>query len=88
MIVRSTPPQPTRLVGEQGPLGRPGPPVLDDSLAMSPSARISALKEVSVEARISKTGLAKPESGDLISSAQIVKVGTGNVIIAIDQIRP
>ena len=62
--------------------------VLDDSLAMSPTARISALKEVSVEARISKTGLAKPESGDLISSAQIVKVGAGNVKIAVDQIRP
>ena len=62
--------------------------VLDDSLAMSPNARISALKEVSVEARISKTGLAKPESGDLISSAQIVRVGAGNVKIAVDQIRP
>jgi len=61
--------------------------VLNDSLAMNPNALISQLSEVSVEARISKTGMAMPEPGDLISAAQTIKVGTGNIRLIIDQIR-
>jgi cytochrome c-type biogenesis protein CcmH len=38
--------------------------VLDDSLAMNPNMRISELPEVTIEVRISKTGMAKLESGD------------------------
>jgi cytochrome c-type biogenesis protein CcmH len=62
--------------------------VLNDSLAMSPNALISQLPEVSVEVRISKTGMAMPESGDLISAPQTIKVGTTNARLLIDQIRP
>ena len=62
--------------------------VLNDSLAMSPTALISQLPEVSVEVRISKTGMAMPESGDLISAPQTIKVGTTNARLLIDQIRP
>lgn len=62
--------------------------VLNDALAMSSNALISQLTEVSVEARISKTGMAMPESGDLISSAQTIKVGTKSVRLMIDQVRP
>jgi cytochrome c-type biogenesis protein CcmH len=62
--------------------------VLNDSLAMSPNALISQLPEVSVEVRISKTGMAMPESGDLISVPQTIKVGTTNARLLIDQIRP
>lgn len=60
---------------------------LDDSLSMSPQALISAAKEVDIEARISKTGLAKPEPGDLISTVQTVKVGSKGVAIKVAQVR-
>ncbi len=62
--------------------------VLNDSLAMSSNALISQLPEVSVEVRISKTGMAMPESGDLISAPQTIKVGTTNARLMIDQVRP
>jgi cytochrome c-type biogenesis protein CcmH len=60
---------------------------LDDSLSMSPQALLSAAKEVDIEARISKTGLAKPEPGDLISSVQTVKVGSKDVALKVAQVR-
>ena len=60
---------------------------LNDSLAMNPSAPLSQLSEASVEVRISKTGMAKPEAGDLISSVQAIKVGTTNVRLLVDQVR-
>jgi cytochrome c-type biogenesis protein CcmH len=61
---------------------------LDDSLAMSPQAKISMASDVEIEARISKTGLAKAESGDLISSVQTVKVGAASVKLRVSQVRP
>lgn len=61
--------------------------VLNDSLAMNPSAPLSKLSEASIEVRISKTGMAKPEAGDLISSAKTVKVGSENIQLLIDQVR-
>lgn len=62
--------------------------VLNDALAMSPNALISQLPEVSVEVRISKTGMAMPESGDLISAPKTIPVGTKNMRLMIDQVRP
>ena len=62
--------------------------VLNDALAMNPNALISQLPQVSVEVRISKTGMAMPESGDLISTPQTIKVGTKDARLVIDQIRP
>lgn len=61
--------------------------VLNDALAMNPSAPLSKLKEVSVEVRISKTGMAKPESGDLISTAKTIQVGSEGVRLLVDQVR-
>jgi cytochrome c-type biogenesis protein CcmH len=60
---------------------------LTDALAMNPSAPLSQLSDASIEVRISKTGMAKPEAGDLISSPQTVKVGVSNVRLVIDQVR-
>jgi cytochrome c-type biogenesis protein CcmH len=60
---------------------------LDDSLAMSPQARISALAEVEVEARISKTGQATPQAGDLTSAVQVVKVGAKGVSLKVASVR-
>jgi cytochrome c-type biogenesis protein CcmH len=60
---------------------------LDDSLAMNPQALISTAKEVEIEARVSKTGMAKPEPTDLLSAAQTVKVGSAGVTLRVAQIR-
>ena len=62
--------------------------VLNDALAMSPNSLISQLPEVLIEVRVSKTGMAMPEAGDLISKQQTVKVGTTNTRLMIDQVRP
>lgn len=60
---------------------------LNDALAMNPAAPLSQLSEASIEVRISKTGMAKPEAGDLISTAQTIKVGANNARLLIDQVR-
>jgi cytochrome c-type biogenesis protein CcmH len=60
---------------------------LDDSLAMSPDRKLSQFAEVTIEARISKTGQAVPQPGDLISAASTVKLGTQNLKLEIDQVR-
>ena len=60
---------------------------LDDSLAMNPAALISQQSEVTIEVRISKTGMAKAEAGDLISNVQTVKVGSSNLRINVDQVQ-
>jgi cytochrome c-type biogenesis protein CcmH len=60
---------------------------LNDALAMNPGAPLSQLKEVTVEVRISKTGMAKPEPGDLISAVQTIQVGTENARLLVDQVR-
>jgi len=60
---------------------------LNDALAMNPSAPLSQLSEASVEVRISKTGMAKPEAGDLISSVQLIKVGSKNIRLIVNQVR-
>ena len=49
---------------------------LDDSRAMAPTAKISALNEVIVNARVSRSGNAIPASGDLEGATEKVKVGT------------
>jgi cytochrome c-type biogenesis protein CcmH len=60
---------------------------LTDALAMNPNSPLSQLSEASIEVRISKTGMAKPEVGDLISTPQTVKVGANNIRLVIDQVR-
>lgn len=61
--------------------------VLNDALAMNPNAPLSKLTEVSIEVRISRLGMAKPESGDLISSTKTIKVGSENIRLLVDQVR-
>jgi cytochrome c-type biogenesis protein CcmH len=58
---------------------------LDDSLAMSPAMVLSKFSEVSVGARISRSGNAMPQSGDLQGSKSPVAVGKDQrVAITID----
>jgi cytochrome c-type biogenesis protein CcmH len=61
---------------------------LDDSLSMSPQAKLSGASEVEVEARVSKSGQAVPEPGDLFSPVQTVKVGAKDVTLKVAQVRP
>lgn len=61
---------------------------LDDKLSMSPDNGISKHKEVSIEARISKTGMATPQPGDLLSAPQTVKVGASGIRLLVEQVRP
>jgi cytochrome c-type biogenesis protein CcmH len=58
---------------------------LDDSLAMSPAARLSTAAAVVVGARVSKSGQATPQPGDLQGLSGVVKPGARNVAVVIDQ---
>jgi len=56
---------------------------LDDSLAMSPAARLSGAGTVVVGARISKSGQAMPQRGDLEGLSSPVPVGSAGVSVVI-----
>lgn len=56
---------------------------LDDSMAMAPSARISGAAQVIVGARISKSGNAIPQPGDLSGESTPVAPGASGVAITI-----
>jgi cytochrome c-type biogenesis protein CcmH len=63
--------------------------VLNDAQAMMPSRLLSSFKEVQVMARISKSGNAIENSGDLKSDEKIVRVGNEEtVVLKIDQLVP
>jgi cytochrome c-type biogenesis protein CcmH len=61
---------------------------LDDSTSMAPGAKLSAAPSVIVEARISKSGNALPQPGDLFGRSAPLKPGTSGVRITIDQVVP
>ena len=59
---------------------------LDDSLAMSAGHRLSSQQSVMLEARISASGNAMPQAGDLVGTAGPVPVGSSAINISIDSI--
>lgn len=61
---------------------------LDDSTSMMPSRKLSDVGTVVIVARLSKSGKAMPESGDLEGMSQPVKPGTDGITIVIDRERP
>lgn len=61
---------------------------LDDSMAMNPSMKLSKYPEVIVGARISKSGNAMPQSGDLKGSSSVIKLGNQDLKIIIDSAVP
>ena len=61
---------------------------LDDSTSPMPSRKLSDLDTVVIVARLSKSGRAMAESGDLEGMSQPVKPGTENITIVIDRERP
>jgi len=59
---------------------------LDDSMAMSPAARLSSAQAVVIDARISKSGTATPQPGDLLGQSNPVAPGASGLTIEIGQI--
>jgi cytochrome c-type biogenesis protein CcmH len=62
--------------------------VLDDSMGMAPGAKLSTTPAVIVEARISKSGNAMPQAGDLTGKSAPVKPGMAGIKLTIDQVVP
>ena len=61
---------------------------LNDSMAMMPTMKLSNFQAVVVSAKISKSGNATQQSGDLRGEVSSVKVGDNNVQLVIDKIVP
>ena len=61
---------------------------LDDSMAMAPGANLSSAQAVRVEARITKSGNATPQSGDLVGRSEVVKPGARNVKVVVSEVVP
>jgi len=61
---------------------------LDDSLAISPELKLSGASEVKLEARVSKSGQAIRQSGDLIGESAPVKIGAKGINLTIDRVNP
>jgi cytochrome c-type biogenesis protein CcmH len=61
---------------------------LNDSMAMAPGMNLSAFPEVTIEARISKSGGAQPLPGDLAGQSAPTKPGASNVAVTISRVVP
>lgn len=61
---------------------------LSDEQAMSPEMKLSKFSEVIVIARVSKSGGAAPQSGDLQGQTSAVKVGATGVNVTIESVVP
>lgn len=59
---------------------------LDDSLAMTPQAKLSLHSDVMLVARISKTGDATPKPGDITGTLGPVKVGARDLKLVLDEV--
>ncbi|MDM0106864.1 c-type cytochrome biogenesis protein CcmI [Variovorax sp. J22R24] len=60
--------------------------VLDDSLAMSPDSPISRFDVVTIEVRVTRSGQAAPQPGDLSGSVADVALGHEAVVLEADQV--
>jgi cytochrome c-type biogenesis protein CcmH len=61
---------------------------LDDSTAMSQEMRLSKFPWVVVGVRVSRSGNAMPQSGDLLGQSGAVRVGDGTLSLVIDSVQP
>ena len=62
--------------------------ILDDSTAMSDEMKLSKFPLVVVGTRVSKSGNAMPQSGDLVGQSGSVKLGSSGLGIVIDTVQP
>jgi len=61
---------------------------LDDTMAMSPQWSLSRAGEVRIEARVSRSGNAAPQPGDVFGTSAVVKPGAKDVRIVLDKVMP
>jgi cytochrome c-type biogenesis protein CcmH len=61
---------------------------LDDSMAINPAMTISKYPEVIVVARISRSGNATPQSGDVQGMSRILRVGLDEADVTINEVIP
>lgn len=61
---------------------------LGDAMAMSPELRLSAHPQVVVGARVSRSGSATPQSGDLHGASAVVSSSAQGLRVLIDQVQP
>jgi cytochrome c-type biogenesis protein CcmH len=61
---------------------------LDDTMAMTPTMKISSFPDIVVGARVSKSGSAMPASGDLEGLSKPLKAGTTGIALVIDSALP
>jgi len=50
--------------------------------------KLSAFSEVVIVARVSRSGGATPQSGDLLGTSAVVKVGAAGLKLSIDSVVP
>lgn len=61
---------------------------LDDSQAMAPGMNISSASALRVEARVSLSGNATAQSGDIVGTSAVVKPGARDVRVVVDKVLP
>ncbi len=61
---------------------------LDKDMAMMPAMSLAAFPRVMIGARVSRTGNAMPQSGDLQGMTGPVAVGSTGVSVVIDEVVP
>ena len=89
IFARASQGQPMPLAIIKRPVGAwPAPFVLDDAMAMAPNLKLSGFGQVIVSARISKSGAAAPQAGDLVGQSAPVAPGAKGLRIVIDKVQP
>jgi len=68
--------------------GFPLPFELNDAMAMAPGMNLSKFPEVVIEARISKSGNALLQPGDLAGMTPVIKTGATGVLVTIGKVAP
>ncbi len=61
---------------------------LDDSMAMAPNFALSNFTAIVVGARVSKSGNAAPQSGDMEGLSPVVRIGANGLSVVIDRVLP
>ena len=61
---------------------------LDDSMAMSPDMKLSKFASVVVGARVSRSGNAMPQPGDLRGESAPTATRSGDLQLVIDSVQP
>jgi cytochrome c-type biogenesis protein CcmH len=61
---------------------------LDDGMAMAPNLKLSGFAQVVVSARVSRSGNATPQPGDLVGQSTPVASAVQGLRVVIDTVQP